>query len=146
LAYAQEPEYNDFDSVLLQQLQITKVDTPRGFNFVRERSLTYCPAVPFLVLHNIVARNPVVNLATNLQSWSQEHWESLPAEYTISLLRDGESCHYMEGVQTIEAYLATQDMQKVEGLEIGDAPDGISTPFRNLQLYSAKFRRRGLTF
>ena len=113
---------------------------------MRESSLTYCPAVPFLVLHKIVARNPIVNLATNLQSWSREYWESLPAEYTKSLLKDGESYPHMQEVQTIEAYLATQDMQMVEGLEIGDAPDGVSTPFRSLQLYSAKFRRRGLTF
>ena len=70
--YAQEPYYNELDAALLASLDITKVDHPRGFELLDDRSLVYSPAAEPGVEQNVLARTPQIWLHRFFDPFSQD--------------------------------------------------------------------------
>ncbi|EXJ56238.1 uncharacterized protein A1O5_12694 [Cladophialophora psammophila CBS 110553] len=57
-AYAQEPYYNDLDSLFLASLNITKVDHPKAFELLDRNSFVYSPAAEQEIESQIMSRGP----------------------------------------------------------------------------------------
>ncbi|EXJ62281.1 hypothetical protein A1O7_02714 [Cladophialophora yegresii CBS 114405] len=74
-AYAQEPKYNDLDGELLDALNVTLVDHPRGFHLLDEHSVAYSPAAEREVEAAVIARKPRVWLHRSLDYLLQEEEE-----------------------------------------------------------------------
>ncbi|KIW70623.1 hypothetical protein PV04_02876 [Phialophora macrospora] len=71
-AYAQEPNFNDLDVELLDALNVTKVDHPRGFELLDGDSAAYSPAAEREVEAEIMTRRPRVWLHRSLDHLLQE--------------------------------------------------------------------------
>ncbi|OQV10209.1 hypothetical protein CLAIMM_14238 [Cladophialophora immunda] len=57
-AYAQEPYYNELDTLFLASIDVTKIDHPRGFELLDRNSFVYSPAAEQEVESQIIARAP----------------------------------------------------------------------------------------
>ncbi|OCT50328.1 hypothetical protein CLCR_07452 [Cladophialophora carrionii] len=100
--YAQEPNYNDMDAELLESLDITRVDHPRGFELLDEHAVAYSPAAEREVEAGIMARKPRV-------------WLHRSLDY---LLEEGGS-----GTRSAAVEFATShDHRKLPGLDVKNFP------------------------
>jgi hypothetical protein len=65
-AHAQEPIYNDVDSALLRHIGIETVDTPKGFDLLKQTSFASGHGVPIGVSHSILLKEPSPYLSHDL--------------------------------------------------------------------------------
>ena len=71
-AHAQEPWYNDLDAALLETVNITKVDHPRGFELLDKHSCAYSPFAEEVVEEQILAKDPHIWMHREFNPFSQE--------------------------------------------------------------------------
>ena len=135
-AFAQEPDYNDYDERLLKRLLITKVNHPAAFCLITNQSFVFCPgAEPFIELR-VLRSNPSIHLGTNLHFYREtlvSMPKTLPKPSTIG--EDGprvplkDPRMYLQDEDIITIYQADKAVVKLPSLDVQDHP------FHDMHLY-----------
>jgi hypothetical protein len=98
------------DSALLRHLGIETVDTPKGFDLLRQTSFACGHGVPMRVSHSILLKEPSLYLSHDL-GWTRDYFQGkLDQErYGIPLMKEFEPHEYSAEFRVVESFLDTHD-------------------------------------